>query len=96
LPISDPPAIFGLHDNAEITSGLHETSQLLDTLISLQPRTTVLIGSSTSSVIHKLASDILQHLPLPLDLTLALKKFPVSATAPLHSFLKQEIILYNK
>lgn len=37
LPSIDPPAVFGLHANAEISSGMQETKDILDSLLSLQP-----------------------------------------------------------
>jgi dynein heavy chain len=39
LPINDSAEIFGLHPNAEMSSAINETNQLLGTALSLQPRT---------------------------------------------------------
>lgn len=38
LPITDSTEIFGLHENAEITSNINETNALLSVALSLQPR----------------------------------------------------------
>jgi len=38
LPLNPAPEAFGLHDNAEITNAQNETRDLLDSLLSLQPR----------------------------------------------------------
>lgn len=50
LPSQDPPSIFGLHDNAEISSGMKETNEMLDYLISLQPRTGNSLGGGRDAV----------------------------------------------
>jgi dynein heavy chain len=44
LPLDDSPEVFGLHENASITLQQKETNELMETLISVQPRT-----SSSSS-----------------------------------------------
>lgn len=38
LPLNDTAEIFGLHSNAEISSAINETNQLLGTALLLQPR----------------------------------------------------------
>ena len=38
LPFTEGPELFGLHDNANISCAISETSSLLDTALSLQPR----------------------------------------------------------
>ena len=38
LPTVDLTEVFGLHDNADITSAINETNQLLGTALSLMPR----------------------------------------------------------
>ena len=95
LPINDPPAVFGLHDNAEITSGLKETGEMLTTILSLQPRTS---GANTNlpQIIRKMAAEIKEVVAKDIDYKTAMKKFPVTAQLPLNSVLKQEILSYNK
>jgi dynein heavy chain len=38
FPINDVTEIFGLHDNANITSAINQTTMMLDTALSLLPR----------------------------------------------------------
>lgn len=38
MPTTDLTEVFGLHDNADITSAINETNQLLGTALSLMPR----------------------------------------------------------
>ena len=38
IPSADLTEVFGLHDNADITSAINETNQLLSTALSLMPR----------------------------------------------------------
>jgi len=38
LPINDLTEVFGLHDNADITSAINDTNNLLGTALSLMPR----------------------------------------------------------
>ena len=38
LPLNDPPEIFGLHANAEISAAINETNSLCSTVLSLLPR----------------------------------------------------------
>ncbi len=38
LPINDLTEVFGLHDNADITSAINDTNNLLGTVLSLMPK----------------------------------------------------------
>lgn len=40
LPLNPEPEAFGLHSNAEITNAQNETRIMLETLQSIQPRST--------------------------------------------------------
>jgi dynein heavy chain, axonemal len=46
LPGSDLTEVFGLHDNADITSAINETNLLLGTALSLMPRKAGAAGKS--------------------------------------------------
>jgi dynein heavy chain len=38
MPLNDLTEVFGLHDNADITSAINDTTLLLGTALSLMPR----------------------------------------------------------
>lgn len=38
MPINDLTEVFGLHDNADITSAINDTNSILGTALSLMPR----------------------------------------------------------
>lgn len=38
MPINDLTEVFGLHENADITSAINDTNLLLGTVLSLMPR----------------------------------------------------------
>lgn len=50
LPINNTPEMFGLHDNANITFALNETSQLLEGILLLQPKSSKGAGKSREEV----------------------------------------------
>ena len=50
LPINDTPEMFGLHDNANITFALNETSSLLEGFLKLQPKSASGSGHSREEV----------------------------------------------
>ena len=58
LPYVEGPEIFGLHDNANISCALAETSSLLDAAMSLQPQTGGGAGKSWDETLLELAIDI--------------------------------------
>ena len=51
LPTLTAPEVFGLHENAEITTAQNEASVLLETVLSMQPRTSSSSGKSVEEVI---------------------------------------------
>jgi dynein heavy chain len=53
LPLYDNPEVFGLHTNANITSGINDTNQLLDAVLHLQPRASGKEGESPDEIIDK-------------------------------------------
>ena len=46
MPTTDETSVFGLHDNADITSAINDTTLLLATALSLMPRKVAGSGKS--------------------------------------------------
>lgn len=59
LPINDLTEIFGMHDNAEITSAINVTTELLATCLALQPRVASGGGKSQEEVLSEQAASVL-------------------------------------
>jgi dynein heavy chain len=72
LPMNDNPEIFGLNLNANIASQRNETAMLLDTVLSIQPRSAGGGGArSPDEIVAELAATIAGELPPPLDMEAA-------------------------
>ena len=68
FPLIDRPEIFGLHQNADISCQTKETNEMLDVIISLQPRTGGGGGGKTSDeLVAEAAADMVANLPKPLN-----------------------------
>ena len=51
IPLNDLTEVFGLHDNADITSAIQATDTILGTALSLQPRATSSSGKTQDEVL---------------------------------------------
>jgi len=96
LPINDLTEIFGMHDNAEITSAINVTTELLATCLALQPRVASSGGKSQEEVLSEQAASVLQKLPEPFDEEYAAKRHPLCYEDSLNTVLQQEILRFNK
>lgn len=95
LPYNEGPEVFGLHPNANMSCSLSETSVLLDTALSLQPRSSGGGDKSWDSLLGELAEDILARMPPPFDVERALLDFPVRYDESMNTVLTQELIRFN-
>lgn len=86
--MNDTPDIFGLHDNAEITSAINFTNELLETCLSLQPRSTGEEGKSQDEVLNELAQGILDKLPANFDTERASKLHPICREESMNTVLQ--------
>ena len=94
LPNTDPPGAFGQHPNAEISSLISETTNLLGTLVSLQPVVASSGGESNESRVLNMANDFEQQVPKQIDVE-ATKKLLKDEPTPLNVVLFQEVERYN-
>ena len=69
LPLNDDPEIFGLHLNANIASQRTETNNLIETVLSLQPRSSGTKGGHTpDEVVGNICRSIETALPASLNI----------------------------
>lgn len=96
LPHSDLTEVFGLHDNASITSAINETNQLLSTCLSLLPRTAGSAEKTADEILTEKAQDIFNRMPDVYDIEFVKKKFPIMYEESMNTVLIQELIRYNR
>ena len=53
--LNPKPEVFGLHDNAEVTTNQNATRSVLETVLSVQPRTSSGKGRTREQIIMELA-----------------------------------------
>jgi dynein heavy chain len=58
LPLNPSPEAFGLHENADITNAQNETRYMLETILSVQPRSNSFEGKSREDVIEDISNDV--------------------------------------
>ena len=68
IPLNDVTEVFGMNDNAEITSAINITNKLLATALIVQPRVTGAAGKSQEQVLNDSCNEILAKLPKNFDL----------------------------
>jgi dynein heavy chain, axonemal len=96
FPHSDLNKVFGLHDNALITSAINETNFLLASCLSLLPRTTSTGDKTSEQIITELAIDIYKRLPGLFDIERTSKKYVIKYEDSMNTVLIQELIRYNR
>lgn len=96
LPFTEAPEVFGLHENAEITSSIKQTNALLNTVVALQPRSTGGSGKSWAETIIELAVDIEKKMPDLFDLEKAMVMYPVKFEESMNTVLVQELGRFNQ
>ncbi|CAD1473088.1 unnamed protein product [Heterotrigona itama] len=93
----DPPQVYGLHPNANITYQSNTTQAVLDTIIFVQPKEAgVGVGESREVIVARQAKEMLKKLPPSYDPFEVKERYTkrlhvLGATAPMTIFLKQEI-----
>ena len=75
---------------------MSETNLLLDTALSLQPRSAGGAGKSWAEILEELAKDIAHRMPPEFDIEKALILFPVRYDESMNTVLTQELIRFNR
>lgn len=101
LPLVDPPEVFGLHGNANITYQTAESLRMIATVLSVQPRLAGTGGGLTpDEIILGKAAEFREALPPLLDQSEGAKElFATNAQGlipSLSTVLLQELEKYNK
>jgi dynein heavy chain len=99
MPINDLTEIFGLHENAEITSAINTTNEMLAmamTLISSGGSAGGGDGKTPEQIINETANEILDKLPLNFDMEYASKKHKLCYEDSMNTVLQQELLRYNQ
>eukprot|EP01112_Ceratiomyxa_fruticulosa_P002953 TRINITY_DN13363_c0_g1_i1.p1 TRINITY_DN13363_c0_g1~~TRINITY_DN13363_c0_g1_i1.p1 ORF type:complete len:596 (+),score=111.46 TRINITY_DN13363_c0_g1_i1:288-2075(+) len=64
LPFTEKPEVFGMNTNAELSYQSQETSRILNTVLTVQPRMITSVGAkSNDEIVNELGSNILNSLP---------------------------------
>jgi len=95
LPLITSPEVFGLHDNAEITTAQNDASILLETVLGMQPRTSSGSGKSIEQSIKELLIVIEKDTPPAFDYEDVFSKYRTDYNESMNTVLIQEVIRYN-
>ena len=90
----DQPAAFGQHINAEITSQILDSNELLESILSLQPQKVSSDGESRETKVLKLINDLAENIPTSVDVG-AIKYKYRNDDNPMTVVLVQELQRYN-
>lgn len=96
MDINPDPEVFGLHENAAITSAQEDTNVLFATILALLPRSAAGSGKSREQLIAETATSILERVPLAWEVESVMKKFPTLKSESMNTVLVQETIRYSR
>ena len=94
--LNPDPEAFGLHQNAEITTAISETRRVLETILSIQPRSSSSAGKSREAMISSITQEIEAKLPPLYDVEEISLKYPTQYEESMNTVLIQEVIRYQR
>ena len=86
------PAVFGLHQNADITKDQQETLNLFNNILLTLPKQSSSGGMSAEDTVSGLAERILSGMPPQFDLDAVYEAFPILYEDSMNTCLRQECI----
>ncbi len=97
LPLIQNPEVFGMHENANITKDLAETSLLITSVLATQAQSSGTSGSkSKDDILNDICSGILALLPKDFAMEDVQKSYPVLYEESMNTVLIQELVRFNK
>ena len=96
FPLNPHPEAFGMHENAEITTSQQETRDTLESILSMQPRSSAGTGKTREETIMDLANFIQEKTPPEFDLEMVGKQYPTEYEESMNTVLYQECVRYNR
>ena len=101
LPLSEGPDVFGMHENANISFQLKETREVLESILSIQPRLAASgDGPGPDEIVAALAKNMSSKMPEALDIEKAVATYSQikvgGMTSSLGTVLMQESERFNK
>lgn len=90
------PEAFGLHENAEIITNQNACRDILELVLSIQPRTSSGGGMSREQIIGDIALQIQGKVPQLFELDEIAAKYPTDYNESMNTVLSQECLKYNR
>jgi len=96
LPQTDHPMAFGQHSNSDMAASMLDSTSLLSTLTSLQPRKVQNVDENAENPLAAQCQDLLEQTAFPFNMRETREKIePRSDPDPLKTVLYQELDRYN-
>eukprot|EP00002_Diphylleia_rotans_P035998 TRINITY_DN7896_c0_g1_i2.p1 TRINITY_DN7896_c0_g1~~TRINITY_DN7896_c0_g1_i2.p1 ORF type:complete len:4263 (-),score=670.67 TRINITY_DN7896_c0_g1_i2:89-12877(-) len=96
LPVLDEPEILGLHFNAQITSSRNQLKQMMDSLLSIQPRSWLDSSINFEQSVESKVTAMALRLPRPIDPIMVALRFPIDYENCLNTVVQQEVLRFNQ
>jgi len=96
FPPVERPEVFGQHINAEISSQIADTNALIESIISLQPKSGSQGIESREARVQKIIRELMEKIPEQIEMEEVNQRVRADDQNPLKVVLLQEIARYNK
>jgi len=97
MPLNDLTEVFGLHENAEVTSAINQTEATLSTILSITATgSSGGDGQSQDDILRQSSEKILAELPANFDIEAVGKRYKICYEDSMNTVLRQELMRYNK